>query len=905
MVPKQEEDPDKKNNQHKWHSMDADDVLEKLDSSQDGLGQEAAQERLEKYGPNKLPSAQKRTALQRFLAQFNNVLIYILIIAAGVTALLGHWIDTAVILAVVLINAIVGFLQEGKAEKALEQISEMLTPHTTVLRNGKKEDVEADQLIPGDIVLLESGDKVPADLRLIEVNNLKVDESVLTGESEGVQKSVKPVDEEAVINDQENMAFSGTLVTYGRGRGVITATAIDTEIGKISEMLSEQEKLTTPLLKKIERFGRWLSVVIVVISGLLFGYAYFIGNYSLGDSLLAVISLAVAAIPEGLPAIITITLAIGVQEMAQRNAIIRRLPAVETLGAVTFICTDKTGTLTRNEMTAKTLIAPENRYRVEGTGYNPEGDFYLDDEKIPPEDHSEMMNICRTALLCNEAEIKQNEDGEWELNGDPTDGALAVIGMKAGINKKEFERLDMIPFESETKLMATLHKNKSGEKNIYIKGAPEKILELCSRERVNGETREIDQQRWKERMDETAGQGERLIAVAIKKAENDQESINMEDVENEPELLGVIGMKDAPREEAAKAVEICQNAGINIIMITGDHLLTARAIAKELGMKGAEKALTGKELEEMSDEELREVVKENRVFARTNPEHKLKLVKALQENNEVVAMTGDGVNDAPALKRADIGVAMGIKGTEVSKDSSEFVLADDNFASIESAIKQGRTIYDNIRKVVLFIMPTNGAEALVIILAIMFGMLLPLSPVQILWVNMVTAVTLALALAFEPTEQGVMQRKPRDPDEPILGAYFLWRILFVSVLIASLTLVFFFWTYQNDMTIENARTIALNMLVAGQAFYLFNCRYMNKQVLSLSGLAGNHYALIAVGVLIILQLFITYTPFMNTWFGTSPLQPFQWALVMGGGLGAFVLVELEKFIFRKIGENGD
>lgn len=880
-----------------WHHITADEVLDKLGSHSDGLDEETARRRLEEHGPNKLDVKRRRTAIERFLEQFNNILIYILIAAAIVTALLAEWIDTAVIMAVVLINALVGFIQEGKAEKALEQISQMLTPTARVLRGGDTQEIKAEELVPGDVVLLNSGDKVPADLRLTEVRNLKIEESVLTGESQAVSKSVEPLEEDVVVNDQTNMAFSSTLVTYGQAKGVVTATAMNTEIGRISQMLTEEETIKTPLLRQIGQFGKWLSGYIVAFSIFLFMIAYFLRDYTLYDSLLAAISLAVAAIPEGLPAIITITLAIGVQELAKRNAIIRRLPAVETLGAITYICSDKTGTLTQNEMTVRTLLGPSGDYHVEGTGYEPKGDFHQDNKKVDPGDNRDICLLARTSLLCNEAGVQQNEDGEWVMRGDPTEGALVSMGLKAGIKTDDYKRLDVIPFESEHKFMATLDEHESGERYIHIKGAPERILEMCSGLYGDKDGRPFDPDQWKQRMEQTANRGERLIALAIKQAGRDQDTLEVSDIEEGVGLLGLAGMKDPPRKEATEAVRICRQAGIHVIMVTGDHVLTARAIADELGLETTQ-TMAGSELEDKSDEELRELVKTYRVFARTNPTHKLKLMKALQANGEVVAMTGDGVNDAPALKRADVGVAMGIKGTEVSKESSEVVLADDNFASIEKAIEQGRTIYDNIRKTILFILPTNGAEVLVVLTAILLGVMLPVIPVQILWINMVTAVTLALALAFEPTEADIMLRKPRDPNTPILSRYFVWRIVFVSVLISSFTLILHFRALDSGLDMPVSRTIAVNTLAAGQAFYLFNCRYMDRSVITVTGLLGSRYVLIAIAALVLLQLFLTYAPFMNAWFGTAPLLPAHWSAIVGAGLAVFLLVELEKLVVR-------
>jgi P-type Ca2+ transporter type 2C len=876
-----------------WYKLETDAVLEKLSADKDGLSPDEAKKRLEETGPNKLPEGRQRSALVRFLMHFHNMLIYVLMVAAVITALLDHWIDTWVIVAVILINAIIGFVQEGKAEKAIEGIKKMLSLDATVLRGGSRKDIDAEELVPGDIVFLESGDKVPADIRLLEVRNLRIEESALTGESVAVDKVTNPVEDDAVPGDQTNMAFSGTSVVYGRARGVVAETGANTEIGKINQMMSDVEEITTPLLKQINAFGKALSVIIVVVTVLFFAIGYFFQDYELDELFLAVISLAVAAIPEGLPAIMTITLAVGVQAMAGRNAIIRRLPSVETLGSVSVICSDKTGTLTKNEMTVTSFATPEGRYTVEGTGYNPEGNILLDDEKVNAEDDPLLDKLIKAVKACNDSELSKKDD-EWTVNGDPTEGALVALAHKAGFEDFNPERIDHIPFESEHKYMATLNKT-DGETVIFMKGAPERLLEICDNELTAEGEQDLQKEYWDEEMERQAGEGRRLIAAAYKKVDENTKSIDHEDVESGMTFLGMFGMIDPPRPEAIESIKMCKEAGIDIKMITGDHLITASAIGKELGLGNETKAISGQELEKMSDEELKEIVLEYDVFARTSPEHKLRLVKALQANKKICAMTGDGVNDAPALKRADVGIAMGIKGTEVTKDASEMVLADDNFVSIANAVEEGRTIYDNLRKALLFILPTNGAESIVIMAAVIMGIVLPITPVQILWVNMVTAVTLALALSFEATEPGVMKRPPREPGVPILGGYFIWRVVFVSILIGGMTLALYNWLISGGYEVETARTISVNTLVAGQLFYLFNCRKMHASAFG-EGFFNNKYAFIAAGVLIILQMIFTYAPFMHEWFGTYPLEPLYWIFPILAGALVFILVELEKFL---------
>jgi magnesium-transporting ATPase (P-type) len=888
----------------KWHSMEADKVIETLSSDKDnGLSGNEVDELTEKYGLNDIPRGKKDSWFVRLLMQFHNVLIYVLMVAAVITALLDHWIDTWVILAVVVINALIGFIQEGKAEKALESIRQMLSLEAIVVRDGKKQTIEAEALVPGDIVLLKSGDKVPADVRIIDSKDFRVEESPLTGESNPVEKSFDPVDESAIIGDQLSMAFSGTVVVYGKATGVVVSTGAETEIGRINQMISSVEKITTPLLQQIEKFGKWLSVIILLGTGAFFAFGYFFRDYSLTELFLASIGLIVASIPEGLPAIMTITLAIGVQRMAKRNAIIRRLPSVETLGAVNVICSDKTGTLTRNEMTAKTIITAEKEYKIEGTGYDPEGKFSVDDNEVNPEEDNVLLQLLRTARVCNNSEIEKDENGNWKLTGAPTEGALLTMSYKAGLKDFKPERIDTIPFESDHKYMASLNKL-DDEVVIFMSGAPERILDLCNKQLTADGNVDIDPEYWEKMMEKAAEQGQRLLGLAFNTTDNNRTEIVKEDLEKQKIFLGVVGIIDPPRDEAIEAIKECKSAGVEVKMITGDHAITARAIGKEIGIGDGEKSLTGKDLEEMSDEEMRKVVSEYDIYARTSPEHKLRLVKALQDNGSLVAMTGDGVNDAPALKKANIGIAMGIKGTEVTKDASEMVLADDNFATIVNAIEEGRTVYDNIRKALLFILPTNGAEALVLMSAIILGIVMPITPAQILWVNMVTAITLALALSFEPMDKNVMERPPRGAGESILGKLFIWRITFVSVIIGGLTLGVFTFLRNNGLDDSAARTIAVNTLVAGQLFYLFNCRKIEHPALG-KGFFNNKYAFWAAGALIVLQMGFVYLPFMNTFFNTSPIDAVYWLYPVTAGALVFLVVELEKFIILKLKQNSE
>jgi magnesium-transporting ATPase (P-type) len=893
-----------KQKKEKWHSMEAEEVLKKMESHIDeGLTDKEAKERLEKYGKNEIPKGKKRSWWMRLLLQFHNVLIYVLIAAAVITALMDHWIDTWVILAVVIVNALIGFIQEGKAEQALESIREMLSLEAVVIRDGKKKTIDAEELVPGDIVQLKSGDKIPADIRLVKSKDLRVEESPLTGESTSVDKTIDPADDDAIIGDQTSMAFSGTVITYGKATGVVVATGSYTEIGKINEMISEVEEITTPLLQQIEKFGKWLSVAILGLTAVFFAFGYFFRQdaYSIDELFLAAIGLIVASIPEGLPAIMTITLAIGVQRMAARNAIIRRLPSVETLGAVNVICSDKTGTLTRNEMTAKSIITAEKQYSIEGTGYKPEGKILHDDKEVDTEKDKVLWRLLQTIRTSNNSEIEEGENGNWKLTGTPTEGALLTLSYKAGLQDFKPERIDSIPFESDHKYMATLNKVED-DVYVFMTGAPERVIEMCDTQLTDDGEKKIDKDYWEEKMEEVAAKGMRLLGAAFRKTDKNRKEIDKDDLEKNKTFLGIIGIIDPPRDEAIDAIRECKEAGVEVKMITGDHAITAKAIGKEIGIGDGEKVITGRELEEKSDKELLKVVEEYDVYARTSPEHKLRLVTALQENGNLAAMTGDGVNDAPALKKANIGIAMGIKGTEVSKDASEMVLADDNFASIVNAIEEGRTVYDNIRKAILFILPTNGAEAMVLIAAILMGIIMPITPAQILWVNMVTAVTLALAISFEPMEEKVMERPPRKSSDPILGLHFIFRIAFVSLLIGGLTLLMFNYA-QNVLELgESAsRTLAVNTLVAGQLFYLFNCRKIKLPSIG-KGFFNNKYAFIAAGALILLQVLFVYVPFMNTFFETAPVDAGLWLYPVAAGAIVFITVELEKFIVSKVGE---
>jgi magnesium-transporting ATPase (P-type) len=880
--------------------LQADEVLSGLRSQRDGLSGTEAADRLKAVGPNRLPAPPKEGSLKRFFKHFNDILIYILLVAGVAKAFLGQWVDASVIVAVALINAIVGFIQEGKAEEALEGIRKMLSLRAHTRREGKWIELDAADLVPGDIVRLRSGDRVPADVRLIDAVNLRIEESALTGESVPSDKKAEPVDLKAGIGDRRSMAYSGTLVSAGTGMGVVTATGATTELGRISRMMAEVEGLATPLTRQMAAFGKVLSLVIIGMAAVMFLLGWLLYGFGLKELFSAAIGFAVAAIPEGLPAIMTITLAIGVQRMVQRNAITRKLTAVETLGSVTVICSDKTGTLTRNEMTVRHLVTRGGQYDVEGIGYSPKGKILRDGQEASIATNQDLQALVEVMAVCNDSEIAQ-EDKHWKVIGEPTEGALRTLGQKANFDRTGYQRLAVVPFESENKFMATLDRLPGNGLRILLKGAPDRLLSRCGEERAaSGAEEPLDLAFWESQIELLGGQGLRVLAAASREVTEDKSDLAIGDLDKNMVFLGLVGIIDPPRPEAIEAIAVCKEAGIHVKMITGDHAGTATAIGREMGITENPKAVTGAELEAASDEDLRRIVTDSDIFARTSPEHKLRLVQALQANKEVVAMTGDGMNDAPALKRADVGVAMGIKGTEATKEAAEIVLADDNFASIERAVEEGRTIYDNLQKAILFILPTNGAQALVILVAVLLGLELPLQPVQILWANMVTAVTLSLALAYEPGEPGVMRRPPRRPGAPILGEYALWRIAFVSVVIGGATLTVFRFEEHRGYSTEMAQTMAVNTLVLGQVFYLFNSRFIRESSLRLDLLFTNRVVWIAIGVLVVLQVMFVYVPFLNLWFHSAPISARDWFLPIGIGFFIFLAVEAEKAVVRRV-----
>lgn len=876
---------------NKWFNLDADEVEKKLGTNRkSGLTREEAEKRSEKYGLNKLPEGEETPEWIKFLSQFNDILIYILLVAAVVTFFLGHYIDTVVILLVAVVNGLIGYVQESKAEKALEGIKNMLSVVALVLRDKQKAEINSIEIVPGDIVLLKAGDKIPSDIRLFEVDQLKVEESPLTGESTSVAKQTHTLNEDTPLGDRTNMVFSGTTVSSGTAKGIVVETGESTEIGQINRSMNEVEEIKTPLLKQTDKFGKTISMVILVIAVVLFIAGLVIHDYEWGELLLSVISLTVASIPEGLPAILTIILALGVQSMADKNAIMRTLPSVETLGAVTVICSDKTGTLTKNEMTVQSVITRASSYTVTGLGYEPEGKILdKNEEEVDVNEESDLKELLTAAKMVNEADIYK-KDHQWEVRGDPTEGCLITLAEKSNKAIEALDILSKIPFDSEYKYMAGLVEEKNIKK-IYIKGAPDRLFDMA-------DLGTHERQYWEEQMSSRSKKGERVLAMAVKEVSMSKNYIEHEDIHSGITLLGLTGIIDPPREKVIQAIKVCKEAGILVKMITGDHKETALAIAKELGITDQDNAIEGRELDHMSEEELKTRVKEVDVFARTSPQNKLQLVEALQKNGHVTAMTGDGVNDAPALKRADIGVAMGIKGTEVAKEASEMVLADDDFSTIVNAIREGRRVYDNLKKTILFILPTNGAEALLVMAALIAGIEMPLTPVQILYVNMITAVTIALALAFEPLEKGTMTKPPRDPKERLLNPYYVFRIIFVSFLIGGAIM----WINQELLAgyeTELLNTITLHSLVFAQMFHLFNVR--NERHFSLNAqFFNNKAAFLVSGLLIVFQLLVTYVPFLSKSLGLHPIERDYWLYPIFVGLGVFIIVEIEKFITHKV-----
>lgn len=867
------------------HCLDYTTCLEQLSSSAQGLPAEEAARRLAEDGPNMLPLQPPGSGLLRFLRHFHDVLIYVLIASAAITASLGHWIDTGVILAVVTANAVIGFVQEGRAESAMSAIRSMLAPRASVLRSAKRFSIDAASLVRGDIVLLEQGDRVPADLRLIDARALRAQEAILTGESVPVDKGSSAVAADAPLGDRSSMAYSGTLVAGGTGRGVVVATGIDTEIGKISGLLRNVTVLTTPLVVQMNRFSRWLSAMIILLAAVLLIFGFFVEHIAFDEMFMAVVGLTVAAIPEGLPAVLTITLAVGVQAMARRHVIVRRLPSIETLGAVSVICTDKTGTLTRNEMLLASVALATGDYVIGGEGYSPSGEI------SPLPEAGALQPVATAAALCNDAAL-HDIAGNWTVQGDPMEGALLAFAAKAGATTGHWHRIDEIPFDAQHRYMAVLVENDDGERSALVKGAPEQLLSMCM-DQSHGSGREpLDIDFWHEAAHRIAARGQRVLALASLSAGGHQ--LHLQDITGNLTFLGLVGLIDPPRSEVIPAITECHQAGIAVKMITGDHIGTASAIGRQIGLKNPDNVLTGADIEKLTDAELAVAAIEANIFARTSPEHKLRLVTALQANGLIVAMTGDGANDAPALKRADAGIAMGVTGSEAAREAAELVLADDNFASIEAAVREGRTVFDNLRKVISWTLPTNAGEAGTIVIALLVGHALPISPVQILWVNLITAVTLGLALAFEPTETGTMKRPPRPRSTPLLSGQLIWHVIFVSLLFVLA--VFGLYKYAIDRGHSNilAQTMSMNLLVVLEIFHLFFIRNIYSTSLSWVMVRGTRAIWFSLIIVVGAQLIATYLPLAQSVLNTESVPVFEGVLILGIGLAFFAIIEVEK-----------
>jgi len=872
-----------------------------------GLGEAEARERLDRFGPNVLPAADPTRPIVRLLRQLNHPLVLILLAAGAVTLALGEPVDSAVIFGVVAVNTVIGYLQEAKAEAALDALRSMVRTEARVVRNGHRRDLPSEDLVPGDLVLIEAGDKVPADVRLVRLAELRVDESALTGESQPAAKDEVALPVSTPVADRRNMLYSGTLVTSGAGAGLVVATGAETELGEIHRLVGAAESLATPLTRKLARFSKVLTGVILGLAAVTFAVGVVRGESAV-QMFTAAVALAVGAIPEGLPAAVTITLAIGVARMARRRAVIRRLPAVETLGSTTVICTDKTGTLTENQMTVRAVWTPDECCEVTGSGYAADGEL-RDGSGFPVDVRaSGALRWCLLAgAACNDAALT-TRDGQPAIAGDPTEGAMLVLARKTSLDLDTdiagaLPRIDTVPFSAERRYMATLHADQAGRSRVVLaKGAVERILRLCATEMgADGTVRPLDRDAALRAAERLAAEGLRVLATAacpmFEGVELDEPSLDEALV-----FTGLQAMLDPPRAAAADAVVACHTAGVAVKMITGDHAATATAIATKLGLLDGRhdgEVLTGAELAALSDREYPGAVERASVFARVSPEQKLRLVEALQSGGHVVAMTGDGVNDAPALRQADIGVAMGRGGTEVAKEASDMVLTDDDFGTIEAAVEEGRGVFDNLTKFIVWTLPTNMGEGLVIFVAILLGAALPILPTQILWINMTTAVALGLMLAFEPKEPGIMARPPRDPARPLLTRALVLRILLVSTLLVGGTWWLFQWELAGGATLAEARTAAVNLFVAVELFYLFSCRTLTGSAWKV-GPFSNRWIVAGVAAQVLGQAALTYLPVMNSLFHTAPLGADAWLRILGLAAAAWAIVALDKRLRRSI-----
>jgi potassium/sodium efflux P-type ATPase len=893
-------------NQNEWYQLSQDKTFEILKSSEKGLTSQEAKERLEKYGYNEI-TFKKTSPIIRFLKQFNNPLIYVLIIAAVVTAFLGELVDVAVISGVVIANAIIGFIQEGKAESSIEALEKMMVHESSVLRGGEKVTIPSRQVVPGDVVIMQSGTKIPADLRIFRSKNLHADEASLTGESMPAHKNSDVINNNSIPPaDQKSIAFSGTFITQGSGEGVVVSTGESTEMGKIATIIMGTHKIMTPLMKKMERFTEILVISIIIIAILNFILSFWFG-YGIIYSFMASASLAVAVIPEGLPAVLTITLAFGVKNMASRNVLIRKLPSVEALGHATVICSDKTGTLTKNQMTVLNIYCGNKTYQVSGKGYKPQGDIISNEIVINVADEGEeLKKILQTGLICNDASFVN--DNQFKVLGDPTEGALIVSAYKANI-KEKLPRLDEIPFQSENQYMATINQGKN-ENIIYVKGSPEKIMKMCKNQMIQGQIKLLDHDKISQMANKMAGDALRVLGFAYKSVPHNQTELLKEDMDDLI-FLGLQGMMDPPREEVIGAIQKSKGAGIRTVMITGDHALTAKAISQNLGIgHGEDSIVTGKELSKMSNEEIYDTVDKISVYARVAPEHKYNITTQLQKKGEVVAVTGDGVNDAPALKAADIGIAMGITGTDVSKEAADMILADDNFASIVNAIEEGRHIFENIRKVILYALAANGGQGLIILSSVLltpviplFFVTLPLEPVQILWINLFDSLFLALPLIKEPKEPGLLKYPPRDPKEQIVNGLFLRKVGIVSLAMAfgGLSIFYIFGmpglNPLNELLINQAQTAAFATVILVHVFYLITARSIYDSAFSFSPFSNKWVILGITSILTSLLMVIYFQP-LEIIFRTTAIPIEWWTLIILFALPGFFLIEIEKWIVK-------
>ena len=894
--------PEKPQMNVNWHLLTSDETLQKLNTRSSGLTNKEVLACQEQYGSNELKGKEGVSPLVLFISQFTNSLIIILIIAGIISAIIGEGVEAIAIIVIVILAGILGFLQEYQAEKAIESLRKMAAPYATVLRDGIESSMPARDLVPGDIIRLRTGDKVPADARLIEVMNLKVDEAPLTGESESVEKVIFPLSQEGEVSlgDRLNMLYMGTAVVYGRGKAVITSTGMATEFGKIAGLLQTTESRRTPLQVDLDKVGRVLGIFSIVLAAVISIFGVFRG-YAIIEMFIWGVALAVAVIPEALPAVVTISLALGVRRMVKRRALIRKLPAVETLGATTIICSDKTGTLTKDEMTVRKIFANGKLIDVLGAGYVPEGSFLLNGSSFDPRQDRDISNLFYAGILCSDT-ILQQQGNEWNVLGDPTEGGIIVAAAKAGIIREEivklFPRINEIPFSSQRKRITTIHKFNEGL-HAFSKGAPEVILGTCSAIYDDGKRRSITDDERKQIIETAHNLGKdalRVLALAEKPfAPGDKVD---ESVEHDMVFLGLVGMIDPPRPEAKEAIKLCEQSGIKPVMITGDHKVTAVAVAQELGLLKDGGVITGVELEHLSDEELDKRVETINVYARISPEHKMRIVTAFMNRGHVVAMTGDGVNDAPSLKKADIGVAMGITGTDVSKEASDMILTDDNFASIVSAVEEGRSIFENIRKYLIFLLSGNMATVFAMICALVCMFPLPLAAVQILFINFIMDGIIAIALSVEPPEPGIMRKKPRDVKEGILNARVIWSISSIGIWIALVTVCVFVWELSNGYSTEHAVTVFFLTLILSRLFNGINCRSMEDSIVKL-GFLTNKPLIYATFFALSLTAIIIYLPSLQEPFKTVFLSSREVVVSLLSSSTVLIMAEIQKFIRRK------